>query len=195
MVAGRRGRRVGLFVVWAAWTAWSTQPTTSARSSASALLLRQEIEQGDADGAARALERYQEAPPATRRTRPTGRPGGSSSTLPVFGDDAEAVATAAEVLDELGDDGIPQLVDAAELVAARSFNPSATASSRSRPIASVGEPARESERAFDEAATELEASRRRRPGRSGLRPASPSCASIVARRPVRTRLAPIAPPT
>ena len=60
------------------------------------------------------------------------------------------------MLDDLGDDGIPQLVDAAELVAARSFNP---ADNRFplETIESVGEPARESEQAFDDAAAKLEA--------------------------------------
>lgn len=59
------------------------------------------------------------------------------------------------MLDDLGQDGIPQLVDAAELVAARSFNPESHRFPLDT-IESVGAPARQSEQAFDEAATELD---------------------------------------
>src|SRR5688572_29747149 len=51
---------VGIFVVWTAWTVWSTTDDLH-EVERSARLLRQEIEQGDAAGAARALERYQKA--------------------------------------------------------------------------------------------------------------------------------------
>ncbi len=145
---------VGLFVVWTAWTVWSTTDDLH-EVERSARLLRQEIEQGDADGAARALERYQNAA-GDAQDRTDGPTWWLLEHLPVFGDDAEAVATAADVLDDLGDDGIPQLVDAAELVAARSFNP-ADGKFPLDLIASVGAPAHESEQAFDEAASELEA--------------------------------------
>jgi hypothetical protein len=145
---------VGLVVMWAGWTAWSTAADLD-EVERSARLLRQEIQQGDADGAARALERYQSAA-GDSRDRTSGPTWWVLERLPLFGDDAEAVATAAEVLDDLGDDGIPQLVDAAELVAARSFNPKDNQFPLDL-VSSVGEPARDSEQAFDEAAARLDA--------------------------------------
>lgn len=145
---------LGLFVLWTAWTAWAAAGDLR-EVERSARLLRQELEQGDADAAARALERYQDSAAAAR-----GRTDGPTwwvvERLPVLGDDAEAVSTAAAVLDDLGQDGIPQLVDAAALVAARSFNPEAHRFPLDT-IRSVGAPARESEQAFDRAATRLEA--------------------------------------
>ncbi len=144
----------GLFVVWAAWTVWSAADDLR-DVERSALLLRQEIERGDAGGAGRALERYQEAA-GDARGRTDGPTWWVLERLPVFGDDAEAISTAADVLDDLGDDGIPQLVDAAELVAARSFNP-ADKQFPLDTIASVSAPARESEQAFDDAAERLAA--------------------------------------
>lgn len=143
----------GLFLAWAAWTAWATANDLE-EAQESALVLRQELEQGDADGAARALARYQDRAEAAR-SRTDGPTWWVVEHLPVIGDDAKAVATAAAVLEALGDDGIPQLVDAAELVAARSFNPEDHVFPLET-IASVMEPARESEAAFDDAATTLE---------------------------------------
>jgi len=143
---------MALFVVWSAWTAWSAANDLQ-EVERSARLLRQELEEGDAAGADKALERYQDASGAAR-----GRTSGPTwwvlEKVPVVGDDAEAVATAAAVLDDLGADGIPQLVDAADLVAARSFNPKDHRFPLDT-IESVGAPAQESEQAFDEAAAEL----------------------------------------
>lgn len=149
------GAAIGaLLLLWTGWTAWSTAGDLT-EVERSARLLRQEIEQGDAEGAASALERYQEAS-GDARDRTGGPTWWVLEKLPVLGDDAEAIAVAAEVLDDLGADGIPQLVDAAELVAARSFNPEDHRFPLDT-IASVGGPARESEQAFDDAAARLEA--------------------------------------
>ncbi|WP_146207259.1 DUF4012 domain-containing protein [Nocardioides silvaticus] len=142
-----------LFVLWTGWTAWSAAQDLD-EVERSARVLRNELQEGDPVDAAEALERYQEAA-AGARGHTDGPTWWLIEQLPLYGDDAEAISTAAAVLDDLGEDGIPQLVDAAELVAARSFNPD----DRQFPlevIASVGEPARESEQAFDEAATALE---------------------------------------
>lgn len=147
------GAIVALLVVWTAWTGWRTADDLS-EVEHSALLLRQELEQGDPDGAARALQRYR-ASAESARSRTDGPTWWVVERLPVLGDDAEAVATAARVLDDLGNDGIPQLVDAAGLVAARSFNPQDHQFPLDT-IASVSTPAHQSERAFDEAARELE---------------------------------------
>lgn len=156
----RRSRGIALGAVavlvvlagWAAWNAWSAARDLK-EVERSALLLRQELEQGDADGARRALEDYQDH---TRSAE--GRTDGPTwwllERVPVVGDDAEAVAVAASVLADLGDEGIPELVDAADLIAARSFNPSDHTFPLDT-IASVREPARDSEQAFDDAAAVL----------------------------------------
>lgn len=156
----RRSRGIALGAVavlvvlagWTAWNAWSAARDLK-EVERSALLLRQELEQGDADGARRALEDYQDH---TRSAE--GRTDGPTwwllERVPVVGDDAEAVAVAASVLADLGDEGIPELVDAADLIAARSFNPSDHTFPLDT-IASVREPARDSEQAFDDAAAVL----------------------------------------
>jgi hypothetical protein len=143
---------VALFVLWTVWSAWQASDDLQ-EVRRSAMLLHSELEQGDADGAGRALERYQAAADSARN-RTDGPTWAVLERLPVFGDDAEAVATAAAVLDDLGEDGIPQLVDAAELVAARSFNPKDHRFPLET-IESIGAPAHESEMAFNEAAAEL----------------------------------------
>jgi hypothetical protein len=147
------GVLLALMVVWTAWTAWSAADRLR-EVEHSALQLRHELEQGDAEGAARALDRYQDSADAAH-AKTDGPTWWFLEHTPIYGDDAEAVATAAEVLDDLGQDGIPQLVDAAELVAARSFNPKGHAFPLAT-IESVGAPARESEQAFDAAVIELE---------------------------------------
>ncbi|WP_188111223.1 DUF4012 domain-containing protein [Nocardioides antri] len=142
-----------LAVAWIGWTAWSAAGDLR-QVERSALLLRQELEEGDADGARRALESYQERT-GSASARTDGPTWWVLEQTPGVGDDAEAVATAAAVLDDLGENGLPQLVDAAELVAARSFNPRDHRFPLET-IASVREPARESEEAFDDAATALD---------------------------------------
>ncbi len=143
-----------LVIAWTGWNAWQAAGDLQ-DVKRSAMRLQSELEQGDADGAARALESYHAAADSAR-SRTDGPTWTVLEHLPVLGDDAEAVATAAAVLDDLGDEGIPQLVDAAELVAARSFNPEDHRFPLET-IASVGPPAKDSEQAFDEAASELEA--------------------------------------
>ncbi len=135
------------------WTA-SAAANDLEEARESALVLRQELEQGDVDGAVRALARYQDST-ENARSRTDGPTWWLVEQVPVVGDDAEAIATAAAVLEDLGEDGLPQLVNAAELVAARSFNPEDHVFPLET-IASVMEPARESEAAFDDAATTLE---------------------------------------
>jgi len=160
-VRERRSRGIGvgalavliLLVGWTAWNAWSAARELK-EVERSALLLRQELEQGDADGAQRALADYQEHS-SSAESRTDGPTWWLLEKVPLFGDDAEAVAVAASVLADLGDEGIPQLVDAADLVAARSFNPTDHTFPLDT-IASVRDPARESEQAFDDAAAKLE---------------------------------------
>ncbi|KAA1421457.1 DUF4012 domain-containing protein [Nocardioides humilatus] len=144
---------VGVFLLWTGWTVFSAvQALKDVQHDA--LVLRSELQQGDAEHAREALQDYQDS-----AARAQGRTDGPTwwmiEQTPLVGDDAEAVATAAEVLADLGDDGIPQLVDAAQLVAARSFNP-ADHRFPLETIESIGRPAKESERAFEAAATRLQ---------------------------------------
>jgi hypothetical protein len=141
-----------LCLLWAGWTAWSAASDLK-EVERSARLLRQELEQGDAAGARRALEDYQDRA-GSAESRTDGPTWWTLEQVPVFGDDAEAVATVSAVLDDLGEDGLPQLVDAAELVTARSFNPTSHRFPLET-IESVGEPARQSEQAFEDAAQTL----------------------------------------
>ena len=104
------------------WTGWTVLSVVHALEDVQhdALVLRAELQGGDADHAQEALADYQDSA-STAHSRTDGPTWWVLEHAPFVGDDAEAVATAADVLDDLGDDGIPQLVDAAELVAARSF--------------------------------------------------------------------------
>ncbi|WP_322937126.1 DUF4012 domain-containing protein [Nocardioides bizhenqiangii] len=142
-----------LWALWAGWTAWTAAQDLK-DVERSALLLRQELEDGDAAGAERALARYQDAA-SSAHDRTHGPTWWALERLPVLGNDAAAVATAATVLEDLGETGIPELVDAAALVTARSFNPTNHRFPLGT-IESVGETARSSERAFDKAANTLE---------------------------------------
>jgi hypothetical protein len=141
-----------LFLLWTGWTVLSAVHALQDVQH-NALVLRNDLQQGDADEAQQSLKDYQDSASAAH-----GRTDGPTwwvlEHTPFYGDDAEAVATAADVLDDLGEDGIPQLVDAAELVAARSFNPEDHRFPL-QTIESIGQPARESEQAFDAAATRL----------------------------------------
>ncbi|WP_183096184.1 DUF4012 domain-containing protein [Nocardioides stalactiti] len=144
---------VALLLAWTAWTAWSAARDLR-QVERDAIVLRAELEDGDAAGAARALERYQESA-GSARSRTDGPTWWVIEHVPGIGDEAAAVATAAAVLDDLGQDGIPPLVEAAELVAARSFNPT-NYSFPLETIASVTGPAKDSEEAFDDAAARLD---------------------------------------
>lgn len=147
---------LGLFLLvgaWCGWTAWATAQDLEEVESR-ARLLRSELIDGDADGAARALEGYQDAA-ASAKARTDGPTWWLVERIPVLGDDAQAVETVSAVLAELGTDALPQLVEAAEQVAARAFNPTDHRFPLDT-IAATREPAQQSEQAFAEAAATLE---------------------------------------
>src|SRR5690349_21467743 len=107
MVWGGVAAVVALVAIWTGWTVLSAvQALKDVQHDA--MVLRSELQQGNADKAKQALADYQDS---TDRAR--GRTDGPTwwalEQTPFVGDDAEAVATAAVVLDDLGDDGIPQL--------------------------------------------------------------------------------------
>ncbi len=138
--------------LWCGWTAWATSQDLEEVES-KARLLRTELINGDADGAARALEAYQDAA-ASAEARTDGPTWWLVERVPVLGDDAQGIETVSRVLADLGTDALPQLVDAAEQVTARAFNPTDHRFPLDT-IAATGEPARLSEQAFATAAEDL----------------------------------------
>lgn len=147
------GGLAAIVVLWIGWTVLSAvQALQDVQHNA--VVLRTELQDGDADHAREALQHYQDSA-ETAHGRTDGPTWWMLEHTPLIGDDAEAVAVAAEVLDDLGDDGIPQLVDAADLVAARSFNPKDHRFPLDT-IEAIGGPAQESEQAFDSAAIRLQ---------------------------------------
>lgn len=116
-------------------------------------IMRAAVIRGDADGARRALDAYQDAADgaADRTSGPTWSVLGR---LPVLGDDVRGVATVADVLAEIGHDGLEPVVDATDQLTADSFQPVDGVFPVDR-IRAMEEPARQSEAAFDEAAATL----------------------------------------
>lgn len=141
-----------LAVIWTGFTLWRASGDLH-DVQRSALVLRGKLADGDADGARRALAEYQDA---ARRAhdRTDGPTFAVFEHLPVVGDDARAVALAARVLDDLGRDGLPPIVESADQVTAGAYQPR----DHRFPLAAIAalrEPARESEAAFDAAADDL----------------------------------------
>jgi len=106
---------VGLLVAVIGYAAWSALQVRSSLASAqeSARALRTALEQDDPATAARLLDQLQ-ADTGEAADRAGSPVWSVASHLPVVGDDAEAVRVVAQVLDELADEGLPGLVDAAE---------------------------------------------------------------------------------
>lgn len=143
---------VVLAVVWAAWTAWSVSRDLRA-AEREATIMRAALVRGDAAGAARALDRFQEAT-GDAASGSSGPTWAVFEAVPLLGDDAEGIATIADVLADVGRDGLPPVVDAAELVAADAFQPTDSVFPVDD-IAALEEPAAQSERAFRQAADDL----------------------------------------
>lgn len=137
-----------LLLLWCGWTAWSVAGDLD-EVEQSANLLRAELVDGDADGARDALAAYQDAAEAAESST-DGSAWWVLEQVPVFGDDAEGVHTVSGVLADLGRDALPPLVDAADQVTARAFQPA----DHRFPLAAITEirePARVSEEAFADA--------------------------------------------
>jgi hypothetical protein len=141
-----------LGVAWAGFTVWRAADDLH-EVQRDALVLRQKLVDGDADGARTALAAYQESA-AHAHDSTDGFTFGLFEHLPVLGDDARAVALAAKVLDDLGEDGLPPIVESAEQVTGGSFRPRDHQFPLER-IAAIREPAKQSEAAFDAAADDL----------------------------------------
>lgn len=139
---------------WFAWVVWQAAGDLQ-EVERQGQLIRAELVDGDVDGAARALEAFQEAA-AEAESATDGPTWWVAEHVPVLGDDAEGVAVAARVLSDIGDEALPPLVDAAADVTARTFHPT-----RHRfPLAAIAatqEPAAASEAVFADAAAQLSA--------------------------------------
>lgn len=141
-----------LCVVWSGWRAYTVAQDLR-EVERNAEILRAAMVRGDVSGARSALENYQQAADSAE-DGVSGPTWWTFEQLPIVGDDAEGIAGAAEVLAGIGQDGLPPLVDAAEDVTARTFHPVDGVFPLER-IARLEQPARRSERAFDEAAQRL----------------------------------------
>ncbi len=141
-----------LLLLWAAWNTWSLSRDLAAVES-EAQVLRAALVRGDPDGARQALEDYQDAAESAE-DRTDGPTWWTVERVPLVGDDAEGVEVAARVLADLGRDGLPPLVDAADQVTAKAFQPKDHVFPLEA-VAAVQEPARQSEEAFAAADTDL----------------------------------------
>ncbi|KRC53886.1 MULTISPECIES: DUF4012 domain-containing protein [unclassified Nocardioides] len=143
---------VVLAVLWVGWTLWSTNRALQEVSD-QARVMKAALVRGDAEGARSAMTAYQDAA-ETAESR-TGGPTWSVLELtPLFGDDLKGIEVASDVLADIGRDGLPPIADAADLVAAQTFQPTNGAFPVDR-IAAMAGPAQQSERAFDDAASAL----------------------------------------
>lgn len=146
----------GVLVVGLLWSAWTVVAVNRDLADVrdSATVMRASLVRADAAGARTAMGDYQEAA-ASASERTSGLTWKVFEAVPLLGDDAEGVATAADVLDGIGRGGLPPIADAADLVTADTFQPVDGRFPVDR-IAAMVQPAEESERAFDAAATELD---------------------------------------
>jgi len=148
------GSVVLLALGWALWVALDAGRDLR-EVERQAQVMRAALVRGDAAGARRALDAYQQAASGADATT-HGWTWRLFGELPVLGDDAAGVATVASVLDELGRDGLEPVAEAAEQVTADSFQPVEHTFPLER-ISGLAEPAARSERAFDAASDRLDA--------------------------------------
>ena len=137
-----------LVVAWSVWTVYSVANDLDEVES-KGLLLRQELIDGDADGARRALTAYQDAAESAE-SGTSGPTWWLVEKLPIWGDDAAAIDTVSGVLADLGRDALPPLVAAAEEVTAKAFQPEG-AKFPLDAIEDLKRPAADSEAAFADA--------------------------------------------
>ncbi|MDN5745439.1 MAG: DUF4012 domain-containing protein, partial [Nocardioidaceae bacterium] len=118
-----------------------------------ARVMRAALVRGDVDGARQALQEFQEAADSADATT-HGKTWSVFGAMPLLGDDADGVAVVADVLADLGRDGLPPVAGAAEALTADSFQPQDGAFPLKQ-ITAMQEPARRSEQAFADAQTKL----------------------------------------
>ena len=141
-----------LVVAWLAWTLWSVTDDLG-ETERQAALMRAAMVRGDAEGAARALDRYLAAAEGAEDST-SGVAWSAMELLPVLGDDLEGIELVAEVLAGIGRDALPPVVDAAEQVTADAFQPQDHRFPLDR-IQAMEEPALASETALEAASLRL----------------------------------------
>ena len=114
---------VGLLALaWCGWTAYRVySDLKEARDQA--LILEAAWPVATSTGRGRPT-RPSRTPPSPPRAGPTVRCGACSRQLPFFGDDAEGLATVADVLSDISESGIPPVLDSAAELNAGSYAPS-----------------------------------------------------------------------
>ena len=142
---------VGL--AWCGWTAYRVYDDLR-EAKDQALIVEAALARGDVDAARRANQAFRDHTDAAAR-RTDGPVWGLFEGVPVLGDDAEGLATVAEVLSDVGATGIPPLLDAAAELNAGAYAPSAHQFPLDR-IADLEEPAAVSGAAFADAAARLD---------------------------------------
>lgn len=142
-----------LLALWCGFRAWTVAHDLSqvARESE---IMKAALLRGDAGGARTALDRMQVA--ASRADSHTSGPTWAVlEHVPVFGDDARGIQTVSSVLDDLGRNGLPPVVGAAQQVTGNAFQPRGHRFPLAR-IAALQGPARRSEQVFARAAVRLD---------------------------------------
>ena len=139
-------------LVWCGWTAYRVSADLKeARDQAQ--ILEASLSRGDIDGAERANRRFQDLTESAAG-RTDGWVWGAFESVPVFGDDAEGLATVSEVLSDLASSGIPPVLESAAQLNAGSFAPTDHQFPLDR-IAALEAPAAESSAVFADAAARL----------------------------------------
>lgn len=142
----------GLALLWSTWLMWSTRQDL-AHAQERAEVLRAALVRGDAETARSAMKEYQDAVESAE-SHTSGPFWWAFQRVPFLGDDAKSVAVVSEVLADIGRDGLPPIVEAADAVTADAFQP-VDGTFPLEQIRRLEEPARRSEQAFDQAAEDL----------------------------------------
>ena len=145
---------VGLLALaWCGWTAYRTySDLKDARDQAQ--IVQAALARGDVDGARQANASFQDAIESAKG-RTDGPVWGVFEALPVFGDDAEGLATVTDVLSDIAESGIPPVLDSAAELNAGSFAPNEHQFPLDR-IAALQAPATESSAVFADASARLD---------------------------------------
>ena len=145
---------VGLLALaWGGWTAYRVySDLKDARDQA--LILEAALARGDVDGARQANASFQDATESAAG-RTDGPVWGGFEALPVFGDDAEGLATVSDVLSDIAESGVTPVLDSAADLNAGSYTPSEHQFPLDR-IATLQAPATESSAVFADAADRLD---------------------------------------
>jgi hypothetical protein len=142
-----------LALAWGGWTAYRVYADLK-EAKDQALILEAALARGDVESAQRANQTFRDVTESAAR-RTDGVAWGVFESVPVLGDDAEGLAMVADVLSEVGEQGIPPLLESAAALTAGSYAPADHQFPLDR-IAALEEPAARSSAVFAEAADRLD---------------------------------------